>query len=371
MVAHGRAQPSESLRIAFGPRVEAWLGDLQGIVDAEVARCHDQLQRDVEVRRQELEAEWSRLLAERERLQRERDALGAARAALDHEKALMQGHHEPADVVDLNIGGQIHCSVKRATLCQVEQSALGSMFSGRWEGSMERDSAGRVFIDCEPELFMPLINYLRQRSIQDPSEPAEAPDVPAQRLASFKRMLTYYGMLDTVWPRPEGKWELGWGHLTIDDEQRTITVNAQGDSYQAAAFNTVRVQCSPRLTHKLRISKLRNDAPWFYDSVAFGVVSALSNSQDLCFQASKTDLLLNLKGDIGDESANASIDLGGVPADLASIDAEITIKQPNLMVSFNEREHMSAPLPPGICETSCCLLLAVTYPWIQVQLLQV
>jgi len=369
MVAYGRVQPSESLRQAFGPRVEAWLGDLQGIVDAEVARCHDQLQRDVQVRVQELEAEWSKLLVERERLQCERDALGAAQAALDREKSLMQGRL-PADVVDLNIGGQVHCSVKRATLCQVDQSALGSMFSGRWEGSVDRDSAGRVFIDSEPELFMPLVNFLRQRSIQDPGEPAEAPEMPPQRLAAFKRMLSYYGMLETVWPRPEGKWELAWGHLTIDDEQRTITVSAQGDSYQAAAINTIRVQCSPRLTHKLRISKLRNDAPWFYDSVAFGAISVAGNFQDPCLQeASKSDLLLNLKGDIGDESANASIDLGGLPADQPSIDAEITIKPPNLMVSFNEREHMSAPLPPGIRETSCCLLLAVTYPWIQVHLL--
>lgn len=360
-------QASQSLRAAFGVQYESWLGCLQGIIDAEVERVRAELLSEVAQRRQQAEAEWAKLLTERERFQQERNELALRQGAFEREKASMQGLRQATDVIDLNVGGQTFCSVKRSTLCLVGDSALGSMFSGRWESSLEKDGAGRVFVDFPPDLFMPLVNYLRQRSIEDPAEPTEPPNIPQEKLSSFKRMLTYYGLLDTVWPRPEGKWEIAWGHISINDEERTIRVSSEGDTYQAAAFNTMRLRCSSRLGYKLRISKSRMDAPWFYDSVAFGVVGTSFHGHSMqC--TSKSDLLLNLKGNVKDEFDGASVDLGGIPAEQPSFDVELTVRGPNLVMSFNDREHMSVPVPAGVHEASCCLLVAVTYPWIRVKL---
>eukprot|EP00421_Protoceratium_reticulatum_P034157 CAMPEP_0168481762 /NCGR_PEP_ID=MMETSP0228-20121227/64681_1 /TAXON_ID=133427 /ORGANISM="Protoceratium reticulatum, Strain CCCM 535 (=CCMP 1889)" /LENGTH=71 /DNA_ID=CAMNT_0008498145 /DNA_START=11 /DNA_END=223 /DNA_ORIENTATION=+ len=70
-------------------------------------------------------------------------------------------------------------------------------------------------------------------------------------------------------------------------------VSAQRDTYQAAAFNTMRMRRSSHLTWKLNIFKTRMDAPWYYDSVAFGVVSTASASSVADLRASQADLMLN------------------------------------------------------------------------------
>ena len=67
------------------------------------------------------------------------------------------------DVIELNIGGMLVMS-KRSTLCLCEGSLLASMFSGRWEESLTRDEAGRVFLDYEPKLFLVVLNHLRHIS---------------------------------------------------------------------------------------------------------------------------------------------------------------------------------------------------------------
>ena len=53
------------------------------------------------------------------------------------------------DIIHLNVGGH-KLTTKRSTLCQVEGSLLASMFSGRWEDSLERDQDGAIFFDFNP-----------------------------------------------------------------------------------------------------------------------------------------------------------------------------------------------------------------------------
>eukprot|EP00418_Pyrodinium_bahamense_P074867 CAMPEP_0179080932 /NCGR_PEP_ID=MMETSP0796-20121207/36405_1 /TAXON_ID=73915 /ORGANISM="Pyrodinium bahamense, Strain pbaha01" /LENGTH=415 /DNA_ID=CAMNT_0020778299 /DNA_START=6 /DNA_END=1254 /DNA_ORIENTATION=- len=364
-------QPSEALRAGFARHVEAWLCDLQGLINAEVDKCRAELMHEAAVLRQQLDAEWARVLSERESLQQEKDALVVREEALEREKATLQGCRSPADVLDLNVGGQAFCTVKRSTLCLVENSALNSMFSGRWEGSLERDSAGRIFVDFPPEIFMPLVDYLRQKSIEDPADPVEPPDVPAERLPPFKRMLTYYGLVDTIWPRPEGKWQLAWGHIQISDEDRVITVNAQRDTYQAAAINVMRLWRSSHFVWQLHVSKTRNETPWYYDSVAFGLVHSPDSSSSCLAterQPSANDLMMNLRGDMTEDFPNASIDLGGMPAEQTGLDVEVRVRNRRFAIFFNGREHASVAVPPRLSEASSALLVAVTYPWIQVQL---
>jgi len=366
---HG-PQTSEALHQAFSKHVEVALSDLQSIINVEVERCRKELIREAAVRQQQADAEWTKLLSERKTLQQEKDALVMREEALEREKALLQGNRGPSDVLDLNVGGQTFCSVRRATLSMVENSGLGSMFSGRWESSLERDSAGRIFVDFPPEIFMPLVDFLRQKCIEDPANPVEPPNMPPERMAAFKRMLAYYGLVDTLWPRPEGKWETAWGHMLISDEDRAITVTAQRDTYQAAAFNAQRLWRSPHPLWRLHVTKTRSDAPWYYDSVAFGLVSMVNSSALATDRhASVSDLILNLRGDVREDFPNASIDLGGMPAEQCSLDIEIRMRNRQFVLEFNGREHMTETLPPGLQESSCCLLVAVTYPWISVKLL--
>jgi len=122
-----------------------------------------------------------------------RAALEAEREALSHEKQRMAAGKHMDDILTLNIGGEKTVSVQRKTLCLVEDSMLASSFSGRWDESLVRDADGAIFVDFRPELFMPLLDYLRARRIQDPETPVLMPTVQGSEEA-FQTMLKYYGL---------------------------------------------------------------------------------------------------------------------------------------------------------------------------------
>lgn len=100
------------------------------------------------------------------------------------------------DIISLNVGGQEKCAVSRSTLCLIEGSMLAARFSGRWDEGLERDRDGNYFINFPPDVFIPLLNFLRQKEI-DPmssSSMVVVPCVPANRRVDFVRMVNYYGM---------------------------------------------------------------------------------------------------------------------------------------------------------------------------------
>ena len=73
--------------------------------------------------------------------------------------------HEAADeILTLNIGGKTTVQTLRRTLTIVEGSLLSARFSPNWQHSLPRDSQGSIFIDHDPDLFMPLLEYLRSLS---------------------------------------------------------------------------------------------------------------------------------------------------------------------------------------------------------------
>jgi hypothetical protein len=84
------------------------------------------------------------------------------------------------DIIHLNVGGQ-RLSTTRATLCRVEGSLLASMFSG--EGAHKLDNDGAVFLDYNPEFFVPVLNYLRAM---------EYPMVPTITRRSNEKFQTFY-----------------------------------------------------------------------------------------------------------------------------------------------------------------------------------
>ena len=157
-------------------------------------------------------------LEERERaLEQREEALRKALEGVEHEKRLMAGC-TPGDVLRLNIGGT-KCHASRKTLCIYEKSLLAARFSGRWDDSIDKDEDGCFFIDHPPELFMPLLNYLRAKAIEMPRDQFTIPR-PSLRsalekdsahdmiqlenkvlLADFKRMVEYYGLTNFVFPQ--------------------------------------------------------------------------------------------------------------------------------------------------------------------------
>jgi hypothetical protein len=103
------------------------------------------------------------------------------------------------DIIHLNVGGH-KLTTKRSTLCQVEGSLLASMFSGRWEDSLERDKDGAIFFDFNPQYFLVILEYLRAKKIATPGHPAPLPKVAEDQAESFNNLLGYLGLSDEIVP---------------------------------------------------------------------------------------------------------------------------------------------------------------------------
>ena len=103
------------------------------------------------------------------------------------------------DIIELNVGGH-KLTTKRSTLCQVEDSLLASMFSGRWEDSLERDKDGAIFFDFNPQYFLVILEYLRAKKIATPEHPAPLPKVAEDQAESFNNLLEYLGLSDEIVP---------------------------------------------------------------------------------------------------------------------------------------------------------------------------
>lgn len=146
-----------------------------------------------------LEQEWVARRAELEsEYEQKFTALEEEKLAFDEEKARMAIDTGYGDVIPLNLGGELMVDVKRGTLCQCKDSALASMFSGRWDSCIGRDMNGRVLLDFSPALLSPLIEYLRAKRIEVPGHPVRPPDVPQLLQEDFCRMLNYFGLEEYV-----------------------------------------------------------------------------------------------------------------------------------------------------------------------------
>ena len=101
------------------------------------------------------------------------------------------------DIINLNVGGT-KMTTKRSTLCQVKDSLLSSMFSGRWETSLARDEDGRIFFDFNPQYFVLILDYLRGKTIATPENPVPLPKVPDDQVKSFNNLIEYLGLSDEI-----------------------------------------------------------------------------------------------------------------------------------------------------------------------------
>ena len=101
------------------------------------------------------------------------------------------------DLIDLNVGGT-KLTTTRSTLCQLQDSLLASMFSGRWEDNIRRDKDGAVFFDFNPQHFILILDYLRVKKIETPENSPPLPKVPEDQRKSFNSLVRYLGVSDEI-----------------------------------------------------------------------------------------------------------------------------------------------------------------------------
>jgi BTB/POZ domain len=103
---------------------------------------------------------------------------------------------EPDDILPLNVGGRTGITVHRSTLTLIEHSILGAKFSKNWEGGLDKDEQGNIFVDQDPDLFMILVNYLRAKRNDVLHLGVFSPPLSHE----FDLMLHYYDLMLGVYP---------------------------------------------------------------------------------------------------------------------------------------------------------------------------
>lgn len=164
------------------------------------------LEAAAEVQRAALEAQRQQLVDEQRRLDEGFSELHAERQEIQKRKADAERQQQQLseklsgascngnDVVGLNFGGERVVSVKRSLLQQFEDSMLSCMFSGRYEGQLDRDKDGNVFFDYSPSVMIPLIEHLRLHRDAAPGCPAPLPVIPKEHNSAWASMVSYLGL---------------------------------------------------------------------------------------------------------------------------------------------------------------------------------
>lgn len=187
--------------------------------EAEYVQASDRIaveRKELELRKTALEQEFqTRTAALEQEFAQKTAALDADRAKFEEERMQFAHRTGQGDVISLNLGGERFVDVKRSTLCQCEDSMLAKMFSGRWDEQLDRDSAGRVLIDFNPALAMPLIDFLRMQKVDPPGNAGKSKlNVPHELEADCELILKYFGLenfvgfdraIDTKWHWAKGE----------------------------------------------------------------------------------------------------------------------------------------------------------------------
>jgi hypothetical protein len=182
----------------------------------------------------------------------------------------VQDAAELNDIIRLNIGGQ-RLSTKRATLCRVEGSFLASMFSGRWRDH-EHDHDGAVFLDYNPEFFVPVLNYLRAMEYATPENPPWFPQLREGQMKNFKRFIQYLGLSDEIFP-PEKFNQHSSSGVTLE-EGGTVAVHGPNDGHSYVLGEIVYQQGIVRFKMKLESFENNN---WMLVGIAKADVAPPNN----------------------------------------------------------------------------------------------
>ena len=233
--------------------------NLLGKFDQLAQRFQQEFQELIEQERAKLKAEIAEYNAEKERM-----------------KALTANDN---DIIHLNVGGQ-KLTTKRSTLCQVENSLLATMFSGRWEESLERDQDGAAFLDFNPQYFVLILDYLREKRIAQPGKPIPMPKVSDDQSERFNNLLQYLGLSVEIAPKeitPSEKFGQHSPEVTVQ-ESGAVAVNGPNFYRTYALGENVYQQGIVKL--KLKLESLQNNH-WMFVGVLLGnVVPPDNNSHE-------------------------------------------------------------------------------------------
>jgi hypothetical protein len=162
------------------------------------------------------------------------------------------------DIIHLNVGGH-KLTTKRSTLCQVEGSLLASMFSGRWEDSLERDQDGAIFFDFNPQYFVVILDYLRAKKIATPENPAPLPKVAEDQAKNFNNLLEYLGLSESVPAEkvPSEKFNQHSSNVVTLQEGGTVAVHGPNEGHSYVLGENVYQQGIVRL--KMKLESFKNE----------------------------------------------------------------------------------------------------------------
>jgi hypothetical protein len=182
------------------------------------------------------------------------------------------------DIIHLNVGGH-KLTTKRSTLCQVEGSLLASMFSGRWEDSLERDQDGAIFFDFNPQYFLVILDYLRAKKIATPENPVPLPKVPEDQAKNFNNLLEYLGLSDEIVPAekvPSEKFNQHSRNVVTLQEGGTVAVHGPKVQHSYVLGENVYQQ---GIAHfKLKVESFKNNEWMLVGIVKADVVPPNNNS---------------------------------------------------------------------------------------------
>ncbi|KAL7531603.1 hypothetical protein ACHAWF_003839 [Thalassiosira exigua] len=136
----------------------------------------DRASKRLRLARERDESAYRRVASDLDRLASD---VAKRRASLDRRRdAAAEVHGDRSasvdDWIEVNAGGTF-VSARRGTLCHIEGSRLASLFGGRWDGKIQRDSDGRFFLDVDGSSFRAVVDYLNELAISDPGDPPAFP----------------------------------------------------------------------------------------------------------------------------------------------------------------------------------------------------
>jgi hypothetical protein len=109
------------------------------------------------------------------------------------------------DVLTLDIGGEKIVKTLRSTLTGVTGTVLAKRFSGRWDDTLPKNRDGYFFIDYTPDIFLPLLDYLRSLSSMTSNEPQVPPFTPSfsdsrnETAFRFRTMIDAFDMTNVLY----------------------------------------------------------------------------------------------------------------------------------------------------------------------------
>ncbi|CAE7341051.1 SHKBP1 [Symbiodinium natans] len=225
MSEDSQGRPSAAIAALDTARVDELASDLVRTVETGRRQLHEEKEKlilEFEASRVQLHTEYSQRL-----LQADEDLQNVLEERSSRRQAASVNLQE---IVSLNVGGKVF-TVKRETLCVCRGSFLAELFSGRWDGQLQKDDMGQFFLDIDPDVFDIILGWLRDCKIESPTRPASSPTVPAEHMQHFQAAVDYLGLRPFL--AVGGLGPNGWGASAVST---TPEAPAEGSGPGAPSF---------------------------------------------------------------------------------------------------------------------------------------